>query len=61
MKKIVLVMMVVCTLLFAAACGKECDICGEKGRGKTEEVFGKEVFVCNDCIEDMEKLGNMFN
>lgn len=60
MKKLVLVLMAVCTLLFAAACGKECDICGEKGRGKTEEVFGEEVFVCKDCQEDLESLGNLF-
>lgn len=60
MKKIALVLVLALALMMTAACGKECDLCGEKGRGKTEEVFGKEVFVCNDCLEDLDKLGSMF-
>ena len=48
MKKIALVLILAMALLMATACGKECDICGEKGRGETKEVLGKEYFVCKD-------------
>ena len=59
MKKFVLVVMAMAMLLFVAACGKECDICGEKGRGETKEVLGKEYFVCKDCLETQDNINNI--
>ena len=41
MKKFALVLVLAMALLMTAACGKECDLCGEKGRGETKEVLGK--------------------
>ena len=65
MKKFVLVLVLAMALLMTAACGKECDLCGEKGRGETKEVLGKEVFVCKECLDKQKDLsnaiGNLFN
>ena len=61
MKKIALVLVLAMALLMATACGKECDICGEKGRGETKEVLGKEYFVCKDCLDTQENIGNALN
>ena len=61
MKKIALVLILAMALLMATACGKECDICGEKGRGETKEVLGKEYFVCKDCLDTQENIGNALN
>ena len=61
MKKIALVLVLAMALLMATACGKECDICGEKGRGETKEVLGKEYFVCKECLDTQENIGNALN
>ena len=55
MKKRITKALVVATLLITMAtsliaCGKkECDICGEMGKCQTEEFFGQEINVCEDC------------
>lgn len=65
MKKFALVLVLAMALLMTAACGKECDLCGEKGRGETKEVLGKEVFICKECLDKQKDLsnaiGNLFN
>ena len=64
MKKIVLAMLIVASLLATmTSCGKfTCDICGDEKSGKKhkEEVFGEEVVICKDCYEDMEDLADLF-
>lgn len=42
------------TLLFAASCGKKCDVCG-KTSSNTREVF--DVVVCENCINDLGGFG----
>ena len=61
MKKIALVLVLAMALLMATACGKECDLCGEKGRGETKEFLGKEYFVCKECLDTQENIGNALN
>lgn len=59
----VLVLMSVMVLMATGltGCGKkECDICGEEARCKTEEVLGEEINICKDCEEDLEDLADMF-
>ena len=59
MKKIALVLVLAMALLMATACGKECDLCGEKGRGETKEVLGKEYFICQDCLDTQKNIGDV--
>lgn len=42
------------TLLFAASCGKKCDVCGKTSMN-TKEVLG--VVVCDDCINSLSSFG----
>lgn len=65
MKKIislVLVAVMLLTLCFAlASCGEKavCDTCGKEFRAKDDNIkgmFGKNVYVCNDCLEDVEDI-----
>ncbi|MDD5934164.1 MAG: ClpX C4-type zinc finger protein [Clostridiales bacterium] len=53
-------MLLLVTLLSLSGCGKkqECEFCGKVKSGKTREVLGEKVFICNDCIDEMK---NMFN
>lgn len=57
MKKRITKALVVATLLITMAtsliaCGKkECDICGEMGKCQTEEFFGQEINICEDCLD----------
>ena len=50
------------TLMLAgfAGCKKktECDICGEKASCSKEEIAGEEIYICDDCKEDMNDLVN---
>ena len=66
MKKIILIVLALVMVLTLGACGKkvECNICGEEvspRKAHEDEAFGISVFVCNDCYEDLEKIGNLFN
>lgn len=65
MKKIVAtILLVVSTMFILASCGKfTCDLCKEEKSGKKYEgsVLGKEVVYCEDCHEDLEALGELFD
>ena len=66
MKKILLVVLALVMVLTLGACGKKvtCNICGEEVRASKaheDEVFGNTVYVCNDCYEDLEKIGDLFD
>jgi hypothetical protein len=70
MKKIVSLILVTVMLLAVAvgmtSCGEKvtCSICNEEGRAgsmEKEELFGKVIYTCKDCVEDLEKLGDLFN
>ncbi len=32
-----------------AGCKKKCDMCGEKAKCETIELFGQEINICDDC------------
>lgn len=62
MKKIILTVLAVATLALTLCSCAKCDICDESVpffSAKTEEVFGEEVCVCNDCLEDLEDLTSL--
>ena len=70
MKKIVSLILVTVMLLTVAvgftACGEKvsCSICKEEGRAgsmEKEEIFGKVIYTCKDCVEDLEKIGDLFD
>ena len=70
MKKIILVVLALVMVLTLGACGKkvECNLCGEEvspRKAHADEIFGKEIYICNDCYEDLEDIqegiGNLFN
>lgn len=52
---VLLAALLLCGML-AGCATKECDICGKEGAGK-EEVAGQEVYLCDDCAENIDKLG----
>ena len=63
---VLLAVMLLTVCLSVTACGKkaECSLCGEEypvRKMEMEEVFGEEVYVCEDCMEDLEDLGNLFS
>ena len=61
MKKIIAMLMLVTVLFTLVACNmQECDFCGEKKNCETEKYFGEKIYICHDCEEDMEDLGDMF-
>ena len=33
-----------------------CDFCGEKGLCETGDVLGEEIYMCGDCLEELEAL-----
>ena len=42
----------------------ECDLCGEEklvSKMTVEEVFGEKYYYCDDCQEDLEELGDLFD
>ena len=59
-KLTIVVMLLLVTVLSLTACGskKECDICGEVKSGKTTEILGEKVFICNDCRDEMNSIFN---
>ena len=65
MKKIISIVALLLALTFVlTACGKfTCDLCGEEKSGKKHEetVFGQELVYCDDCYEDLEDLGDLFD
>ena len=65
MKKLIIFVLVAVMALSLTSCFAkvECDLCGEeksKFKMNTEELFGEEVNICDDCAEDLEELGNLF-
>ena len=55
-KRILAAVLLALTVITATVgCGKkvECDFCGEVKSGKTRTIFGEEVSICNDCVDDM--------
>lgn len=61
MKKIIALLMLTCVLFTLVACNmQECDFCGEKKNCDTEEYYGEKIYICHDCEEELEDLGDMF-
>jgi len=56
---VLLAVMLVTLALSFVACGEkaECDFCGEEypvRKMEKDEVCGEEVYICEDCMEDLE-------
>ena len=43
-------------MLLMTGCGNKvvCDFCDEEKSGQTATVWGKEVDICDDCLENMQ-------
>lgn len=54
----IVVMLLLVTVLSLTACGskKECEFCGEVKSGKTTEILGEKVFICNDCRSEITSI-----
>ena len=55
MKRIITIVITSLTVLaLFTACAKksECDFCGEMKKCSTKHVFGEEISICKDCIND---------
>lgn len=48
-RMVALAMIVAMMATCFAGCKKTCDMCGEKGKCTTINVFGVEMDVCEDC------------
>ena len=57
---ILVVVMLISIMTILTSCEKaECSICGDEhlvSRMEKDEVFGRTVYVCKDCVEDINKL-----
>lgn len=56
----------VLVLLITMLCGCSkftCDMCDEEKTGVKHSVdfFGQELVICDDCMDGLEALGNMFS
>ena len=51
-----LVLGVCLIMLLMTGCGNKvvCDFCDEEKSGQTATVWGKEVDICDDCLENMQ-------
>ena len=60
MKKVVSMILVIAMLVLSAlglcSCGKttECDFCGEKKRCKAKLIVDEKIYVCDDCMDELE-------
>ncbi len=61
MKKMLIVAAAVAVLVLSSCANVvECATCGEKKPGKTQEIMGVEVSICNDCIKAAEEAMDVF-
>ena len=55
-KKMIVVFALIAALLSTlAGCGQkvECDFCGEEKKCETSSLFGDEINVCEDCLDEL--------
>lgn len=63
MKRIISVVLATLTIAMSAfaltSCGEkhECDFCNEEKKCEVKSVWGEEIYVCDDC---MDELNDMF-
>lgn len=61
MKKMLIVVAAVAVLVLSSCSNTvECSSCGQKKPGKTQEIMGVEVSLCNDCIKAAEEAMDVF-
>lgn len=60
MKKKIVAMVLILAVLPSTLVGcKEkvkCDFCGEIARCETTEVWGEELYICDDCLDELNEL-----
>lgn len=65
MKRVISLILVLCLCLslclMLVGCGKtgKCEICGKEGKLSKVEIAGESSWVCSDCEEGIEALGNL--
>lgn len=63
MKKKFLVLVAVVSVLIMGITGckkeRECDACGEVKKCDSYDVLGEEVWMCDDCHDAWEALGDL--
>ena len=59
-KKICLIAALSLLLLGLVGCGSKatCDFCGEEKKCTTQEVWGEELHICGECLDE---LGTVLN
>ena len=54
-KTLSVIILALAMAMLLVGCGKvKCVECGEKKAGKTREIFGVDVDVCNDCWDEYQ-------
>lgn len=48
-RMVALAMIVAMMATCFAGCKKTCDMCGEKAKCETIELFGQKINICDDC------------
>jgi hypothetical protein len=67
MKRILVLVLVVCIVFSLAAllsgCAKkgECDECGAYGKLHTYKMLGETFYLCDDCYSSYKELTSMFD
>ena len=67
MKKAVSKVLVIAMLATAAlglcSCGEthECDFCGEETKCKEKTMLDETVYVCDDCMDEIEDIQDMLD
>lgn len=59
MRKLCVLLAVLLMLGLLAGCTRaECDFCGKMAFCEEEEMLGKTVYICGDCTNELEALGD---
>ena len=66
MKKMISLVLAVLMVLAVSLCFVSCkkgesDLCGDEARLKKAEVMGKECYICGECAENLDALGELFD
>ena len=49
---LILTMLTLITMLTGCGNKVECDLCGEEKKCTTKTIFGEEISLCKDCIDE---------
>lgn len=63
MKRVICLILVLCLCLMLVGCSKTgtCEVCGKEGTVSEVEVAGETGWVCADCEDSLDALGDLAN